>query len=154
HHVACRRAAALPTERIVAEIRGMVGSRRHTVGVTYLETLTDNLVHAQDIAVPLGRRHDMPAEAAAVAANRVLALRSPPPPPFAPQVAGAPAPPPGPPLARPRRSRIPPPDERPPAGLRRTPRPPPAAVRRRRPSPHDPPHHTRPGMTSARSEKR
>jgi uncharacterized protein (TIGR03083 family) len=88
HHVACRRAAALPTERIVAEIRGMVGSRRHTVGVTYLEILTDNLVHAQDIAVPLGRRHDMPAEAAAVAANRVLAMRWPPPLPSARKVAG------------------------------------------------------------------
>lgn len=51
-YAACRRAAALPTERIIAEIRGMVGSRRHTIGVTYLETLTDILVHGQDIAVP------------------------------------------------------------------------------------------------------
>jgi uncharacterized protein (TIGR03083 family) len=78
-YVACRRAAALPTERIIAEIRGMVGSRRHTVGVTYLETLIDNLVHAQDIAIPLGRRHDMPPQAAATAASRVLSMRWPPP---------------------------------------------------------------------------
>jgi uncharacterized protein (TIGR03083 family) len=88
HHVACRRAAAWPTERIVAELRGMVGSRRHTVGVTYLETLTDNLVHGQDIAIPLGRRHDMPPQAAAVAASRVLSMRWPPPLPSTRTVAG------------------------------------------------------------------
>ena len=62
HDVACRRAAALPTGQIIAEIRGMAGSRRHTIGVTYLETLTDILVHGQDIAIPLGRppRHAAP----------------------------------------------------------------------------------------------
>src|SRR5262245_26837322 len=88
HHAACRRAAALPTERIVAELRGMVGSRRHTLGVTHLETLTDNLVHGQDIAIPLGRHHDMPPAAAAVAASRVLSMRWPPPLPSARKVAG------------------------------------------------------------------
>jgi uncharacterized protein (TIGR03083 family) len=79
HDVACRRAAAMPTERIIAEIRDMIGSRRHNIGVTYLETLTDILVHGQDIAIPLGRRHDMPPRAAAVAASRVLSMRWPPP---------------------------------------------------------------------------
>lgn len=79
HHVACRRAAALPTEEIIAQIRGMVGSRRHNIGVTYLETLTDILVHAEDIAIPLHRRLDMPPQAAAVAASRVLSMRWPPP---------------------------------------------------------------------------
>jgi uncharacterized protein (TIGR03083 family) len=78
-HAARRRAAALPTEEIIAEIRGMVGSRRHSIGVTHLETLTDILVHAQDIAIPLGRRHDMPPQAAAIAATRVLSMRWPPP---------------------------------------------------------------------------
>lgn len=73
-----RHAAAVSTEQIVAEIRGMVGSRRHTVGVTHLETLIDVLVHAQDIAIPLGRRHDMPARAAATAASRALSMRWPP----------------------------------------------------------------------------
>ena len=47
--------AARPTDRLIAEIRGMVGSRRHNVGVTPLETLIDIVVHGQDIAVPLGR---------------------------------------------------------------------------------------------------
>jgi uncharacterized protein (TIGR03083 family) len=88
HHVACRRAAALPTERIIAEIRDMVGSRRHNIGVTHLETLTDILVHGQDIAIPLGLRHDMPPQAAAIAANRVLSMRWPPPLPATRKVAG------------------------------------------------------------------
>jgi uncharacterized protein (TIGR03083 family) len=79
HYVACRRAAALPTERIIAEIRDTAGSRRHSLGVTHLETLADILVHGQDIAIPLGRHHDMPPTAAAVAASRLLSMRWPPP---------------------------------------------------------------------------
>jgi hypothetical protein len=31
----------------------MVGSQRHSIRITHLETLTDILVHAQDIAIPL-----------------------------------------------------------------------------------------------------
>jgi uncharacterized protein (TIGR03083 family) len=88
HHVARLRAAALPTERIIAEIRGMVGSRRHNFGVTHLETLTDILVHSQDIAIPLGRRLDPPPNAAAVAATRVVSMRWPPPLPSVRKLAG------------------------------------------------------------------
>ncbi len=87
HDAACRRAAR-PTEQIIAQIRGTAGSRRHNIGVTYLETLTDILVHGQDIAIPLGRRHDMPPQAGAVAASRVLSMRWPPPLPAARKVAG------------------------------------------------------------------
>ncbi len=83
-----RRACALPPGRIIAEIRGTAGSRRHTVGVSYLETLTDILVHGQDIAIPLGRSLTMPPRAAAVAACRVLSMRWPPPLPAAGKVAG------------------------------------------------------------------
>jgi uncharacterized protein (TIGR03083 family) len=79
HDAACRRAAALPTERMIAQIRGMVGSQRHNVGVTYRETLIDILVHGQDIAIPLGRRHDAPPEVVATAASRVWSMRWPPP---------------------------------------------------------------------------
>ncbi|MFI0371424.1 maleylpyruvate isomerase family mycothiol-dependent enzyme [Actinomadura sp. 1N219] len=85
---ACRRAAALTDEQIIAQIRGMVGSRRHNIGVTYLETLTDILVHGQDIAIPLGLRHDVPSHAAAVAAGRVLSMRWPRPLPSVRKVAG------------------------------------------------------------------
>ena len=88
HYAARRRAAARTTGQIIAEIRDMAGSRRHTIGVTHLETLTDILVHGQDIAVPLGRRHSMPPRAAAVAASRVLTMRWPPPLPAARKVAG------------------------------------------------------------------
>jgi uncharacterized protein (TIGR03083 family) len=63
--------ADLPAEQIIAEIRGMVGSRRHNIGVTCQETLIDILVHSQDIAMPLGRRLDVDPQAAAVAATRV-----------------------------------------------------------------------------------
>lgn len=76
HDMACRR-AALPTQRLIAEIRGTVGSRRHNPGVTHLETLIDILVHGQDIAVPLGRRLEMSVDAAAAAASRVWELGRP-----------------------------------------------------------------------------
>ncbi len=88
HHAACQRADAWPAGQIIAEIRDTAGSRRHTIGVTYVETLTDILVHGQDITIPLGRRHDMPPRAAAVAASRVLTMRWPPPLPAAQKVAG------------------------------------------------------------------
>ncbi|MEW2635667.1 maleylpyruvate isomerase family mycothiol-dependent enzyme [Streptomyces sp. NPDC048389] len=76
HDMACRR-AALPTQRLIAEIRGTVGSRRHNPGVTHLETLIDILVHGQDIAVPLGRRLETPVDAAATAATRAWELGRP-----------------------------------------------------------------------------
>lgn len=66
-----RRRARMPIERMIEEIRGMVGSRRHNVGVTCRETLIDILVHGADIAVPLKRKLPMPTDAAAEAATRV-----------------------------------------------------------------------------------
>ena len=68
--------ARLPTSRIVAEIRGMVGSRKHNVGLTPYETLIDVVVHGQDIAVPTGRTLEVPPEVAATAASRVWADRN------------------------------------------------------------------------------
>ncbi|RSM43453.1 hypothetical protein DMB66_53375 [Actinoplanes sp. ATCC 53533] len=87
-HVARRRAAALTTEQLIAEIRATIGSRRHIVVVTRLETLCDILVHSQDIAIPLGRHLDLPADAAAVAASRTLSMRWPPPLPSVRKMAG------------------------------------------------------------------
>jgi uncharacterized protein (TIGR03083 family) len=78
-HIARTRAAELSTEQMIAEIRGMVGSRRHNLGVTYRETLIDILVHGQDIAIPLGRAHDVPPAAAATATSRMWSMRWPPP---------------------------------------------------------------------------
>jgi len=68
HNAACRRAAA-PTDELIAAIRGMVGSRKRNVGVSRLETLTDILVHGQDIAIPLGRHLPTRTDAAAAAAS-------------------------------------------------------------------------------------
>lgn len=74
---AARRKAARPTTEMIAEIRGMVGSRKHNIGVTYRETLIDILVHSQDIAVPLGRRLPLAPDAAAEAASRIWSLNWP-----------------------------------------------------------------------------
>jgi uncharacterized protein (TIGR03083 family) len=64
------RRAANPTEELIRGIRAMIGSRRRNTGVSSLETLTDILVHGQDIAIPLGRTLEMPPAAAAAAAAR------------------------------------------------------------------------------------
>jgi uncharacterized protein (TIGR03083 family) len=71
------RHATVPTHQIAAEIRGMVGSRRHAPGITDMEPLLDVLVHGQDIAVPLGRPRTMPLDAAAAAATRAWSYRWP-----------------------------------------------------------------------------
>lgn len=67
---ACRHAGA-PTDQIIAEIRDRIGVWRPLPTLTYRESAIDYLVHPQDIAIPLGRRLEMPADAAAVAAHRV-----------------------------------------------------------------------------------
>lgn len=67
----------LTHEQIVATLRGFVGSRRRAPFISELEPLIDILVHTQDICLPLGINHPMPADAAAAAADRVLALRGP-----------------------------------------------------------------------------
>ncbi|OYD69050.1 maleylpyruvate isomerase family mycothiol-dependent enzyme [Rhodococcus sp. OK302] len=65
----------LPVDELIAKIRGMVGSRRHNIGVTSLETLIDILVHGQDISIPLNRNLEMPTTAAVSAADRIVAYR-------------------------------------------------------------------------------
>lgn len=70
HALACRHAQQ-PTERIIAEIRDRIGVWRPLPTVTYKESAIDYLVHAQDIAIPLERRLEMPVEVAAMAAERV-----------------------------------------------------------------------------------
>src|SRR3954470_404046 len=69
HAVACRHALQ-PTGQIIAEIRDRIGVWRPLPSVTYLESAIDYLVHPQDIAIPLGRRLEMPTDVAAVAAQR------------------------------------------------------------------------------------
>jgi uncharacterized protein (TIGR03083 family) len=70
HDSAVVQAEVLSCDEIIARIRGMIGSRRHNAFVTALETLTDILVHSQDIAVPLDRELVMQPAASALAATR------------------------------------------------------------------------------------
>lgn len=63
-----------PAEEIVADYRRLDGSRRRPPGSSIREPLLDVLVHTQDIALPLGRHHAMPAEAARAAAERVWSM--------------------------------------------------------------------------------
>lgn len=67
--------ADLPREEITARIRAMVGSRRHNVGVTPRDTHTDITLHGQDVALPLGLELPLAPEDAAVAADRLWAIR-------------------------------------------------------------------------------
>ncbi len=76
HDTAVRQA-----ERPVADypvlLRAMVGSRRKAPFVSDIEPLLDQLVHGQDMVVPLGRTRQMPLEAAATAAQRAWDLNWP-----------------------------------------------------------------------------
>ena len=67
----------LAHDEIVATLRGFVGSRKRVAFITDLEPLIDILVHNQDVCRPLGVEHPMPPEAAAAAADRVLATPPP-----------------------------------------------------------------------------
>lgn len=66
--------AARPTGELIAEIRRMVGSRRHNVGVSFRETMVDITVHGLDIAVPLDRPLETDPAATAFVAGRVWKL--------------------------------------------------------------------------------
>lgn len=70
HDAVVLQARELSTEQIVAKIRNGMGSRRHNPGLTPLETLTDILVHSQDIAIPLGVDLPMRPALSALAATR------------------------------------------------------------------------------------
>jgi uncharacterized protein (TIGR03083 family) len=73
HDVAVRHAAR-PTSAIVDELRLYADSRRLPVVTNYRNIFFDVLVHAQDIAIPLGRDYPMPYEAARVGASRVWTM--------------------------------------------------------------------------------
>lgn len=70
-HDEAQRRSGRPTAQILADFDRFAGSRHHLPFLTYHEGLLDVLVHTQDIAIPLGLRHDMPAEAARHCASRV-----------------------------------------------------------------------------------
>jgi uncharacterized protein (TIGR03083 family) len=61
--------AGRPTAEIVDDLRGTIGSRRLAPTTFWRDPLLDILVHAQDIARPLGLEVDTPPEAAREAAD-------------------------------------------------------------------------------------
>jgi uncharacterized protein (TIGR03083 family) len=67
-HDDAQRRSVRPTAEIVADYRRLASSRRLAPGTTHRDALVDVLVHTQDIAIPLGRHHEMPREAARAAA--------------------------------------------------------------------------------------
>lgn len=71
HTAAVREANRRAPEELIAGIGGTVGSRRHNFGLTARETLIDIVVHGPDIAVPLGRRLEVPPASTAAAATQV-----------------------------------------------------------------------------------
>ena len=76
HAAAVSDANRRPAEELIAEIAGMIGSRRLNVGVTPRETLIDIIVHGQDMAIPLGRRLEVPPKTAAAAAAHVWSYQA------------------------------------------------------------------------------
>jgi uncharacterized protein (TIGR03083 family) len=75
--LAAQRAEAYPTEELVAQLRESADSTRRFPGSTPRDPLMDLVVHGQDIARPLGRRHVSPPDVVAdclayVATNRFL----------------------------------------------------------------------------------
>ncbi|RJK95991.1 maleylpyruvate isomerase family mycothiol-dependent enzyme [Vallicoccus soli] len=66
--------AALPPGELTRRLRATTASRAKAPGISHLEPMLDALVHGQDVAVPLGREHPVPALAGAVAAERVWAM--------------------------------------------------------------------------------
>lgn len=70
-HDSAVRAAHRPTGEIAADLRAHAASRKVPPGGTVGNVLVDVLVHAQDIAVPLGHAFPMPVAAARAAADVV-----------------------------------------------------------------------------------
>ncbi|MGW0742304.1 maleylpyruvate isomerase family mycothiol-dependent enzyme [Streptomyces sp. NPDC002817] len=77
-HDSAVREAERPVAEIVANLRSTIGSRRLAPTTSPREPLLDLLVHGQDIALALGRHHEMPPAAARDSADRVWTMRFPP----------------------------------------------------------------------------
>ena len=69
-HDTAVRAGGEPPAVYAERLRAMVGSRRRAPVVSPLEPMLDTIVHGQDMAIPLGIARPVPAQAAAVAAQR------------------------------------------------------------------------------------
>jgi uncharacterized protein (TIGR03083 family) len=74
HDVAVRHAGSRSPADLVTELRAHAASRRLPAVTNYRNILFDVLVHAQDIAIPLGHDLAMPREAAVAGATRVWTM--------------------------------------------------------------------------------
>ena len=74
HDISVVHADARSGAELVAELREHAASRRLPVFTGYRNILFDTLVHAQDIAIPLGRALPMPVDAACAGATRVWTM--------------------------------------------------------------------------------
>ena len=63
--LAAERAAAYSTTELVAQLRESAGSTRRFPGSSPMDPLMDLVVHGQDVARPLGRRHVSPPDVVA-----------------------------------------------------------------------------------------
>jgi uncharacterized protein (TIGR03083 family) len=72
HDIAVRHADR--ADDFVAELRAHAASRALPPMTNHRNILFDTLVHVQDIAIPLGREHVMPPEAARAGAERVWTM--------------------------------------------------------------------------------
>ena len=69
--------ARRPTDEIVSDLRGLVGSRKLVPGTFWRDPLLDVIVHVHDIARPLGITVAAPVEAARTAADWTWSRRFP-----------------------------------------------------------------------------
>ena len=67
--------SALSTDEIIGRIGAGIGSRRRNAFIAPAGSLSDTLVHAQDIAIPLGLDLEMRPTAAAIAVDHIWATR-------------------------------------------------------------------------------
>ncbi len=74
HDVSVRYAGTRSGAQLVAELRAHAESRRLPVVTNYRNILFDILVHAQDIAIPLGHEMATPRDPAVAGANRVWTM--------------------------------------------------------------------------------
>ncbi|MEU7141213.1 maleylpyruvate isomerase family mycothiol-dependent enzyme [Nocardia sp. NPDC046473] len=65
-------AAQFRPAELIAQLRESAGSARRAPGASPLDPLVDMMIHGQDVARPLGRVREMPAEPACAALDHVL----------------------------------------------------------------------------------
>ena len=68
------RYGARPPDELLAQLRANVGTRRTARVLDTRNSLFDVIVHSQDIALPLGRRFDVPVEHTRMGLQRVWAM--------------------------------------------------------------------------------